>query len=373
MIAFDPREIKNWADTPDAPHTLPKLIRRLILATVPTPSLIDIPGGSSVWKPGWDGLLKVNEAALLYVPSGASAWEFGVGKNPQSKANKDYRKRTENSLGVDRKSSSFVFVTPRVWSGKRDWIRRRQEENEWATVHAYDADDLATWLEQMPSVADWFARLIGKFPDEGVVCLDDWWKNWASGTRPNILPEVVLAGRSEQSDLVRNWFTKPANSFYVKGDARDEAIAFIAASALNKPDSISAAILAKSIVVESIDAWRSLERSNYPMVLIRNFVGDVSSQSAVAKGHHVVASLDSAQEPRGNGLKLPPLGRDEVVEALKSMGLTEARARALSRKAARRLRVMRRFLLEEAGAPPPEWASPTPSRSLIALVPIGLV
>ena len=57
MITFDSSEIANWADKPDAQHLLPELIRLLILATVPMPSLLDMPSGSSVWLPGWDGLL----------------------------------------------------------------------------------------------------------------------------------------------------------------------------------------------------------------------------------------------------------------------------------------------------------------------------
>ena len=49
MIPFDSSEIANWADKPDAQHQLPELIRRLILATVPTPSLLDIPNGSFIF------------------------------------------------------------------------------------------------------------------------------------------------------------------------------------------------------------------------------------------------------------------------------------------------------------------------------------
>ena len=59
MIELDSREIERWAQMPDAPYQLPTLIRRLRFATVPIPSLIDIPSGSSAWKPGWDGLLEI--------------------------------------------------------------------------------------------------------------------------------------------------------------------------------------------------------------------------------------------------------------------------------------------------------------------------
>ena len=61
MISFDSSEIVNWADRPDAPHVLPELVRRLILATAALPESLDIPSGSSVRMPGWDGLLSVSE------------------------------------------------------------------------------------------------------------------------------------------------------------------------------------------------------------------------------------------------------------------------------------------------------------------------
>ena len=355
---------------PDAPHQLPALIRRLILATVPTPSLIDMPSGSSVWKPGWDGLLEI-ESGNAWAPSGKSAWEFSAGNDPQSKANENYKKRTDDPLGVDPESSAFVFVSPRSWTGKRDWIANQLGEGAWADVRAYDADDLATWLEQASNVAQWFARLIGKLPDSGFVCLDDWWDDWASGTQPRILPELVLAERSEESTSIRNWFTSPPSGFYVQGDTRDEAVAFLASSALDAPDDMGTAFLAKAVVVENMDAWRVIEQSDNPMILIRNFVGDVSSQGAVAKGHHIITPLDSSQQSHGACHTLSRLGRDETIEALKSMGMSEPQARALSRKTARRISVMRRLLLEEAGTPPPAWASPKTSHTLSTLVPIG--
>ena len=98
MITFDSSEIANWAHKPGAQHQLPELIRRLMLATVPMPSLLAIPSGSSVWLPGWDGLL-VTVEGNAWVPDGASAWELSREKNPMSKATVDYKKRTEDPEG----------------------------------------------------------------------------------------------------------------------------------------------------------------------------------------------------------------------------------------------------------------------------------
>ena len=372
MIDFDAKEIANWADnnTPDATHQFPRLLSRLILATAQDISSIEMASGSSVWRPGYDGLLEVTEGNP-WVPSGKSAWEFGVGNDPQRKATDDYKERTNNTRGIDRKLAAFVFVTPRVWNGKEDWINARREEGNWTDVCAYDATDLVIWLSQAPGVADWFARLIRPWPERGFACLDDWWEHWASPTKPDIQPELVVAGRSQESDAVRNWLREPASSFYVQGDTREEAIAFLVASALTAPARTKALLFAKAVVVKTPDAWRSLERGNYPMVLIRDFVDDEASGVAVNKGHHVMLPLDNTQDLHGKGSELPRLGRNETLDALQSMGMTEHQARALSRKTARRLPIIRRRLRDEAGAPPPKWASPKPSRSLTALVFIG--
>ena len=164
MIQLDSSDFTHWADGPNAHHQLPQLLRRLVMATLPMPSLIDIPGGSSVVLSGWDGLLEV-EAGNAWAPGGVSAWELSCEKNPQRKATHDYDKRTADPKHVDVSCTSFVFVTPRTWGGKREWAKERKEKGPWADVRVLDADDLLAWLEQSPLVARWFARLIGILPD----------------------------------------------------------------------------------------------------------------------------------------------------------------------------------------------------------------
>ena len=117
MLHFDPSEISNWASRPDAHHQLPGLIRRLILATVPGLSHLNMPSGSAVWLPGWDGLLTTN-AGNAWAPKGSSAWELSCRSDVSRKANDDYRARTNDPKGVDVNVATFVFVTPRPWSGK---------------------------------------------------------------------------------------------------------------------------------------------------------------------------------------------------------------------------------------------------------------
>ena len=372
MLHFDPSEISHWADRPEATHQLPELIRRLILATTPMPTRLDIPGGSAVWHSGWDGLV-TTETGNPWVPVGVSAWELSCEKNPGTKASADYGKRTDDPQGVAPAGATFVFVTPRQWSGKRNWVKERCDEGKWAEVRAFDASDLATWLEQAPAVAAWFARLIGKLPAGGYTTLEDWWQNWATVSWPNISPQLVLAGRQESADKLGEWMQQPPAHYYVQGQTREEAIAFVAAAALNSDDAGAAALLAKTLVVKSEDAWHSLTSHVSPLVLLRAFEGNVSPQVAVGREHHVITPLYASEEPRGNGTTLPRLGRDETVTALTGMGLSETGARVLARKTARMLPIIRRSLIDEAGGPRPSWASPTANAAQSALPALVLV
>ena len=68
---------------------------------------------------------------------------------------------------------------------------------------------------------------------------------------------------------------------------------------------------------------------------------------------------------------MPRLGREETLQKLANMGLSEVKARTLVRSTARRLLIMRRRLVDEAGGPTPDWASSSTPHSLVALVLFG--
>ena len=111
--------------------------------------------------PGWDGFLEVGNGNA-WAPHGVSGWEMSCDQGVTNKANKDYETRTEEPLGLDKATTTFVFVTSRRWSAKRKWEQARREEGHWFDVRAFDADDLVAWLEQSREVSQWFAGVIGK-------------------------------------------------------------------------------------------------------------------------------------------------------------------------------------------------------------------
>ena len=305
------------------------------------------------------------------MPEGTSAWELSCTKEVGTKANDDYRKRTKDPQGLNVDTTTFVFVTPRQWPGKTLWAQQHRAEARWADVQAFDASDLPAWLSQAPAVADWFASLINKLPANGYISLDEWWADWATDSQPNLSPALVLAGRQESTRKLANWVQQTATPYYVQAQTQEEAIAFVAASALNGSGPSETALITKALVVKSEDAWNILVKHTFPLVLIRAFDGNVSSRVATKRGHHVITPLHTNEEPKGDGTRLTTLGRNETVAALTDMGLSEAKARALTRRTARSLPIMRRFLIEEAGGPTPRWASMDPQSPLPSLMLIG--
>ena len=164
--SLDASEIINWSDRDDAANRLPELLFRLVVGTLPEPALrIDMPSGSSVRLPGWDGVLEVGRGNE-WVPSGVSGWEMSCEQNVARKANSDYEKRTEDPLDLDMPTTTFIFITSRRWRYKRRWERRRRKEGKWRDVRAYDADDLAQWLRRSEEVTRWFVGVIYRLPSD---------------------------------------------------------------------------------------------------------------------------------------------------------------------------------------------------------------
>ena len=93
----------------------PELVKRLILSNCQSVSNIRMPGNDDVWAPGFDGIVESQEQTP-YFAAGKSVWEFGTNADSLSKINEDYQKRTNNPLGIDKSTTTFYLVIPRIWA-----------------------------------------------------------------------------------------------------------------------------------------------------------------------------------------------------------------------------------------------------------------
>ena len=132
---------------------LPELVKRLVQTSCPEISYLRIPSNDDIWAPGFDGIIN-NKKETRYVASGHSVWEFGTNADSLAKINEDYKKRTENSLGIDKAQTVFYLVVPKLWAYSTpitEW--ERAHCCDWKDVHIYDASVLCDWINTEPSVA----------------------------------------------------------------------------------------------------------------------------------------------------------------------------------------------------------------------------
>src|SRR5260370_7105340 len=108
----DAADLAQWANRLDAQGLLPKLIRRLILATAGNITRLDMRSGEGIRYSGYDGIGEVG-GGNVFVPTGLSVWEMVVDRNPKETADDDYNKRTyQDSLGFIPSPAPFVFLPP---------------------------------------------------------------------------------------------------------------------------------------------------------------------------------------------------------------------------------------------------------------------
>lgn len=362
MLWIDTTTLINWASRRDCQGYLPLVIRRLIRATATDISQINFPAGDSVVYPGWDGILETI-VATEYLPQGFSVWEIGTNQNIKNKANEEYQKRKDNLLGVNPRETTFIFVTPRIWSKREVWRREKQNERFWKDVRVYDARVLEEWLEQSPAVDTWLAKRLGICP-QGVIALEDFWIEWSLTPKPHLTPEVVIAGRSTQVESIRKWLSSSPAPLAVQATTSEEAIAFLSAVINTLPEIEREFFLSKAIVVEDSQSFRHISLTGrIGLLLIPRFEEIEGAPLATQRGHHVFIPLGPENKVTSDKIVLSRLDREAFIIALRKMGLSEVDAQKYSVETGRSLTILRRLLSKISNQP--EWAKPDLARDII--------
>jgi len=348
----DTGDIIKWADTNSrqAQETLPLLMQKLVFASV-NPSSLRVPSGDSILTRGWDGVLNVEEGNT-YVPTGFSAWELSTEKDVERKAEDDFTKRSTNSLGMDKKNATFVFVTCRKWPNSNDWATAKKLEAEWADVKVLNADDLDTWLKLCPSVHHWFAVLIGNLP-EGVWEMEQAWGSWSCATNPPSNEELVIAGRQCSEERLVKLLSAEPSIVAVSADWEEEAHAFVLA-VVEKHAKFSSRLL----VVKDAKEWDILVDNHWPLILIPKIDNLASLGYAVKHGHWVILPIASSQLTNPPQIALDKPDKNQQTKALVTMGLSENLAKKIVYSSRGYLSVIRRHpSITLAGFQRPSWSA----------------
>lgn len=358
-----------WANRLEARNRLPLLLRRLIHATTDGVQRIGFPAEEGIQTPGYDGFLVV-EKGNAFVPEGCSVWEMGTNSDIKGKADDDFEKRRKDHLDVDPSITTFVFVTPRRWGNKADWIKERKNEGFWHDVRVYDADDLEHWLELTPSVHIWASIMLGKHP-KTAEDIATFWENWSSATKPALSPQVLVTGRENIISRIDEWLVADASVLVTKADTQEESIAFFAASLYQKPVEERIQWLSHVLLVNDLETLNQLCVAQTKLILIPTFSPGNSVGRAIQNGHSVFVPLGRDDSSSQSTLELSRQHVGQIKEALLNLGFKEERAVGLATVARRSLMAFRRKLAINPELHEPIWSRPEHAREIISALLLG--
>jgi len=365
------KDLRVWSDSLEAQQKLPALVRRLIHGTIENSTLSQFPCDEGTRRRGWDGILSV-ERGNAWVPKGKSVWEMGVEQKSATKASSDYKKRSK-AHGTEAKKATFVFVTTRKWEGKTKWLKTKRAEKKWLDVVAWDCDDLEQWLETAPAVDAWLARLLQKHP-LGVRDLSSYWSNLSAISEPPLPSSAFLAGRTEAKKALRESIAGGPAEIGISALSLAELRNFVSAVLASDDEGDDNRMLARALIVETVDAWNQLTTTRNRLLLLpadqlqleKSMVAE-----AVKAGHVVVTQRPYTVVRSVTDIRLPRADRWELQNALQAAGFREERANRLAREAGGSLSVLVRLASRFEGRAAPAWSKPEEAALLVPLVLIG--
>ncbi len=371
-------EIAAWTDSyTGAEAILPDLIRRLVLFLIPPNVLAGarFPAHKAISEPGYDGELRTNGPSI-FANTEASVWELSTQRDARLKANKDFAGRTENPLGRDKQATTYVAVTSRIWRDpdKSRWQQEKHDESEWADVRIYDAVDIAHWLTQAPPVQAWFCSAIGR-PMDDIDTVDEYFDRWAGRTAPDIDEKIVLVGRDNERNSMREWLFGLPRPFIVSADSVEESTVFFCASIRTAADPEKSNWLSRTIIVKSAQAWQqalktAASRPNLPLVIVPAFP-DFDGSLAGAEPHYVYVPRERGPTCTADeaNTELGPVPREPLAAALREFVPDADEAKRLAYDSGGKLLVLQRLL---GYAPPlPDWAKTADTNVLSSLLLVG--
>lgn len=348
----------HWADTQDARHQLPNLLRKLVRATVPAEHVrnVNFPSGEQVQRSGLDGLVEVTQGNQ-FVPEGTSAWEAGVNRGKKAKADSDFQKRTgEGTAPEDQRDQSYVFVTLRTWETKDEWAEEKKNESEWKNVTVLDANDLEHWLELAPAVDVWLSTLMGRRP-LGVIDIARHWQALSSIAELPLPADLFLTSRETASESVRQFLQQPASSAFLRSEGWDDGVDFISAL-IASDDTDLLGDIDRLLVVTEIEAWRHLASSQEPLVLVASsslVLSATDVADAVTNGHYVLVTGAHATTQAAE-IELPRQDHYELYKVLEECGYDEARAHSYASGCCGSSTVLKRLITTQPDRVFPKWS-----------------
>lgn len=360
-------ELEQWADTLQAKGKMPGLVADLIWATASKVRRLRFLQGDKGQVRGFDGYLDVDSNSP-FVPNGMSIWEFGTSGAGKSKAESDYRKRTDEVDQETKAKCTLVIVTPRTWDTPtvkvEDWLTEKNDLPEWKSVVYLDGPLLEDWLAKCPAVASrWASCELRVAPQNGVLSTEEFWQSFASRFAPPLVEDVLLAGRESQAEELLLKLNQEGGRLAFAADTTDEVIAFTVAAIRMAPEAVRRPLEARTVIVETEEAARFLINTSNLIYLPRNAARSCAGQ---LKSYGPTVISAGADEKKHDHVELRRPTSRELGRAFVKMGMSDDEGYEAARKCGRSLAVFARQR-PSGTAEKPKWLE-----DAIPLIPVML-
>lgn len=347
------------------------LLRTLVNSTGTGLTKVDFPGNDDAQRPGWDGYIIATQGTP-WIPSGPSGWEFGADKNIKGKASREFTKRAHAVAKAERDQTTFVFVTPRHWSGKDAWVKENLAKALWREVRAYDSSDLEQWLEQSIAGQAWFANETNH-PSKSVKCLDKSWADWADVTSPPLAGSLfATAIASAQRTVTSRLSNQPEEPIVLAADSVQEAVAFLAQLFGPAGGEELETYRDRVLVFDEPGILPKLAQGTKDFIVVTANREVEREIGPLSRSIHSIVVYPRNAPTAIPDVVLEPLHYDAFRSALKEMDYGNDDVTRYDHESGRSLTVLRRRLSKVPAVRTPEWAaSPETAASLIPFLLVG--
>ncbi|WP_084158880.1 HigA family addiction module antitoxin [Solidesulfovibrio alcoholivorans] len=356
FLGIKTNQIEQWVshNTP-ARSRLSVFLRTLVHSTGRSLTKVDFPGNDDAERPGWDGFVETEEGTP-WIPVGTSGWEFGTNENINKKADKDFDKSVKDLDQKKRDEITFVFVTPRRWTGKTKWINAAKTKGLWKDVRAYDAIDLEQWIEQSIPGQAWFANETG-IPALDVRSLDKCWIDWANVVTPP-LPGALFNSAIEnyKNTLVSRLSNSPVEPTIITADSTEEALAFLA-QILSEAGGAELATYRDRVLVFDKPSILPRLAQGVPTFIPVVFTREVERELApYAKSVPSIILYPRNVANISPHITLEPISHETFTNVLEEIGKKRDEISRLENESGRSLTVLRRRVATVDAVRTPNWA-----------------
>lgn len=355
-------DLLTWAKAAGSDHALPRLVRSLIAETEPSAEWVDMPAGTGVASPGWDGIVRCTRGNR-YIPAGRSVWELSTKQNgSHAKACSDYDKRVAETPPEKRAEVAYVAVVCAPWIKSQAFEQDRMAKGDFRQVKAVNVDSLEAWLECAPATTVWLREQMGA-PVEGIGLLSTWWSKWLESTRTPLDEGFVLAGRDQAAETLRDRCRQGRGVVSIGGHfQRDEILAFVSAALVGSDT--SEAPFGDVLYVNTHEAARRLfaaealsgsQRHNHPTTALTVVVPSAEFAEHLPAGspHRMIVPVPGVTQAE---IVLDAVDSELVVQRLQDNQVERYAAHQLGTMARMSMMALRRHLSVDPALHTPEWA-----------------